>query len=53
MKLIPLKGGGEYDCLSDWGRKLIKNSPKSIRYAKRKFNKRVRQDGKIKCLAQD
>jgi hypothetical protein len=52
MKLIPLKGGGEYDCLSKW-KKYIHNSPKSLRYAKRKFNKRVRKDGKKQCLVRE
>lgn len=48
MKLIPLKGGIEYDCLTPWGRRHINNSAKLIKYAKRKYNKRVRKTGKQK-----
>jgi hypothetical protein len=46
VKQIPLKGGIEYDCLTPWGRKYINNSRKLIKYAKRKYNKRVRKAGK-------
>lgn len=47
VKLIPLKGGAEYDALTRWKR--FENfRAGERRWVKRKYNKRVRKEGK-KC----
>ena len=40
---IPLKGGIEYDMLTNWRHKLC-HPPSLVHYAKRKYNRRVRRD---------
>jgi len=46
LKRIPLKGGDEYDVHTGW-RKLIQPHKNMIKRAKRSYNKRFRQKGKI------
>ena len=42
---IPMKGGGEYDAFTSW-RKVLRWRPGLRKWWKRRYNKRVRKQGK-------